>query len=186
MAGIYTIDATNVDEFCAALCGARSLEEWKHWGEIAKQTVVPPLDARCERKFPRSEINNLPNTATPTRPAAQLPGKSSIKQAESDNEIWVGVGNRKREREENEWTAFHREYYSFRGWTPCDCERAKLASPPDIAMIAKHDEVKGAWIVTREESQAFHQEVCMQNGGRQNRAAVTGLEKEKERGELLL
>ena len=66
MAGIYTIDAKNVDEFFAALCGARSLEEWEHWGEIAKQTVVPPLDARCKRKFPRSEMNNLPNTAAPT------------------------------------------------------------------------------------------------------------------------
>ena len=69
----------------------------------------------------------------------------------------MNVGDRKREREMKEWTVFYEGYFNFRGWTPCGCEEARLASPPDVAAIPPSNEVESAEMKTRNEARKFHE-----------------------------
>ena len=87
MAQLWTLDATNEEELCAALCEAQSITEWRRWGEIAKQTIIPPQNVK---KFPNSKMNELPYSAAPPRPVAQIPGRSTEREMEMDMEKWVG------------------------------------------------------------------------------------------------
>ena len=153
MVQLWTLDATNEEELCAALCQARSLTEWRQWEDIAKRTVIPPQNVR---RFLKSKMNELPCSAAPPRPVAQLPGKSTEKEARKDLETWVKVGERKKEQELKEWTVYYEQYFSFRGWSPCDCEKVRLASPPDVAAITPSGEMESAEVKARKEARSLH------------------------------
>ena len=153
MAQMWTLDASNEEEMHAALCQAKSIAEWRQWGEIAKQTVIPPQNIK---KFPRSEMNELPNTPARPKPVAKLPGRSTKEVGERDLKKWTKIGKRKENQELEEWTAYHEQYFDHRGWFPCACERARLANPPDMTEITPSGGMNNAEIEERKKARALH------------------------------
>ena len=153
MAQMWTLDASNEEEMHAALCQAKSITEWRQWGEIAKQTVIPPQNVK---KFPRSKMNELPNTPAPPRPVAKLPGRSTEEVGKRDLKKWMKIGKRKEDQELKEWTTYHEDYFSFRGWYPCVCEEMRLANTPDMATITPIGDTNNAEVNARKEARALH------------------------------
>ena len=135
MASFDALNADTVDEFAAALAGAHSMEEWERWRVILDNTVVHQLDERYHRKYRRSEVNSLPTSPAAAKQKASPPGRSTKETAESDEEIWKGVGVKLENQRRKKWDNFKNEYYTQRAWTFCPCEEAEIKEPPTTETI---------------------------------------------------